>query len=63
MNFYENYKTIEAKKILEKIFKIIVCYTLIINILTGFMDVSTISMESNNPKAFYKSEYTVCFWK
>jgi hypothetical protein len=63
MSMYESYKNIETKKVMEKILGIILCYTLIINILTGFMNISNISMETNSPKAFYKTEYTICFWE
>lgn len=64
--FLENYQNTEAKeaqKILEKIVILIVIFTLIINILTGFLSISGVSMKMISPKVYLDVEHTICFWK
>ena len=64
--FLENYQNTEhsdARKILEKIFIGIAIFTLIINILTGFLSVSGINMKRISPRIYFNVEYGICFWK
>ena len=60
---YQNTETKEAQKILEKIVILIAIFTLIINILTGFLSISGVSMKMISPKVYLDVEHTICFWK
>lgn len=64
MKIVQNLKTDEGRKILEKVLGVIVCYTLIINILLGFCSVGGNNfMRNNSPKQYFKSEYTIMILK
>jgi len=64
MEILKNLKTEEGKKILEKVLYIIVCYTLIINILSSFCIIGGVnSMKHNSPKQYFDAEYTVMILK
>ena len=60
---YQNTKTVEAKKILEKIFVGLMSFTLIINILTGFLTTSGVGMKRVSPQVYFNVEYSISFWK
>lgn len=60
---YQNTETKEARNILEKIVIGIAIFTLIINILTGFLNISGVSMKKISPKVYLNVEHTICFWK
>ena len=60
---YQNTKTVEAKKILEKIFVGLISFTLIINILTGFLTTSGVGMKRVSPQVYFNVEYSISFWK
>ena len=60
---YQNTETNEAQNILEKIVILIAIFTLIINILTGFLSISGVSMKMISPKVYLDVEHTICFWK
>ena len=60
---YQNTKTVEAKKILEKIFVALMSFTLIINILTGFLTTSGVGMKRVSPQVYFNVEYSISFWK
>ena len=64
MENLKNLKTIEAKNILGKVFNIIVCYTIIINVLSGFCIIGgTNSIKNNSPKQYFDAEYTIMILK
>lgn len=67
MLFMENLrqlKTEEGKNILGKIFNFIVCWTLIINILSGFCTIGgNNSMREKSPKQYFDAEYTIMILK
>lgn len=64
MEIFRKLETDEGKKILGKVFSVIVCFTLIINILTGFCTIGgTNSMRHNSPKQYFDAEYTIMFLK
>lgn len=60
---YQNTETVEAKKILEKIFVGLMSFTLIINILTGFLTTSGVGMKRVSPQVYFNVEYSISFWK
>ena len=60
---YKNYKHRETKDIMFNILKMIVCITIIVNILTGFESISGVSMKDLTPKVYYNIESKICFWK
>ena len=64
MEILKSLKTDEGKKILEKVLCVIVCYTLIINMLSSFCIIGGVnSMKHNAPKQYYDAEYTIMFMK
>ena len=64
MEILKNLKTYEGKNILGKVFNLIVTYTIIINILSGFCIIGGVnSMRNNSPERYFKTEYTVMFLK
>lgn len=64
MEIWKNLKTDEGKIILGKVFNVIVCYTLIINILSSFCVVGGVnSMKNNTPKQYFDAEYTIMILK
>lgn len=64
MEILNNLKTDEGKKILGNVFNVIVCFTLIINILSSFSSVGGgNSMKYNSPEKYYKAEYTLMILK
>ena len=64
MKIVQELKTEEGRKILEKAFCGIVCYTLIINILLGFCSIGgSNSMKNHSPKQYFESEYTIMILK
>lgn len=64
MEILNGLKTDEGKKILGNVFGIIVCFTIIINILSGFCSIGgENSMRKNSPKQYFDAEYTVMILK
>ncbi len=64
MEILKSLKTEEGKKILGKVFNLIVVYTVIINVLCGFCVIGGVnSMRENSPESYFKAEYTVMFLK
>ena len=64
MEILNQLKTDEGKIILGKVFNVIVIFTVIINILSGFCVIGgKNSMKNNNPKRYFDLEYTVMFLK
>ena len=63
MEILQRLKTEEGKKILEKIFFGVVCYTLIIHVLLGFCFIGGNSMRNNSPKQYFDAEYTIMILK
>ena len=54
------------KKLLRNIFLVVIgiaIFTLIINILIGFLNISGVSMKKISPKVYLNVEHTICFWK
>ena len=63
MEILQRLKTEEGKKILERIFYGIVCYTLMIHLLLGFCFIGGNSMRNNSPKQYFDAEYTIMILK
>ena len=64
MEIINNLQTNEGRKILEKVLNIIVCYTIIINLLSSFCIIGGInSIKNNSPKQYYETEYMIMFLK
>jgi hypothetical protein len=63
LEFFENYKSEEAKSILTKVFIVICCFTVIINLLLGFCDIGGNGMRNKAPAQYFKVEYGICFWE
>jgi hypothetical protein len=63
MNIIQNLKFSESIIILNKVFAIILCYTLIINILLGFCQIGGNSMKNISPKNYLNIENSIVFWK
>ena len=64
MEIINNLQTNEGRKILEKVLNIIVCYTIIINLLSAFCIIGGInSIKNNSPKQYYEFEYMIMFLK
>lgn len=62
ISIYEFLKTNEAKKIMIKIFTIIACYTLIINIFSGIVSEDSF-FKKYSIEEYNKLKYTICFWE
>jgi len=63
MEILQRLKTEEGKRILEKIFYGIVCYTLMIHLLLGFCSIGGNSMRNTSPKQYFDAEYTIMILK
>lgn len=63
MNIIQNLKFSESIIILNKVFAIILCYTLLINILLGFCQIGGNSMKNISPKNYINIENSIVFWK
>ena len=64
MEILKQSQTEEGKKILGKVFNVIVCFTLIINILSAFCVIGGAnSMRNNSPKEYFEAEYTFMIQK
>ena len=62
ISIFEFLKTDESKSIIMKLFSIIVCYTLIINIFSGIVSESGF-FKRNSVEEYNKLKYTICFWE
>lgn len=64
MTKIQNYKTEEGKTILTNILYIILCFTLVINLLSGFCSIGgKFSIKKDSPKMFFDTEYSIMFMK
>lgn len=64
MEKMQSLKTEEGKTILGRVFSVIVCYTLIFNLLTSFCSIGgKNSMKNNSPKRYFEAEYTFMILK
>ena len=63
MSIFESKTSDESKAILCKIIYIIIVWTIIINLLSGFCSVGGISMKNSSPKKYFKIEKSIVFWK
>ena len=64
MEILQNLKTEEGKMVLGKVFHVIVCFTVIFHLLSGFCTIGgKNSMRQNSPKQYFEAEYTVMILK
>ena len=64
MVILKNLKTEEGKKIFGSILSVIVCYTVILNILSSYCCIGRfLSMKTKTPKQYFDAEYTIMILK